>query len=107
MSRDVIEYPECHTGDFLCTNDSCRYHVSWLDIGNCALRVRYPSTVDVIGIALGVSKQRADVLVDRAVGKFMMNFMEMYPDVDIRQLASEIGDDCDDSSAYGDDDVDL
>lgn len=60
----------CWKEDKLCNKEECPYNIPWIETGNCVLRVKREHTLDEIGIAMHFRKQRAKVLLDRALMKF-------------------------------------
>ena len=51
------KYP-CMLKDELCGKKECRYWIMWLETGNCAGRADREHTLEEVGSALGITRER-------------------------------------------------
>ena len=63
-------HPVCCLDDELCDVERCRYHIDAFWLGNCVLRANRSHEFEEIGMALGVSKQRACQVVQSALENY-------------------------------------
>ena len=68
-SKKVKQQSECFLKDEFCEIKECRYSVDWVEVGNCVLRVDREHTLEEIGIAFGITRERARQVVDLALKK--------------------------------------
>lgn len=86
----------CYEGDHLCDHTKCDYWVSWLGSGNCSLRVKREHTLAEIGIALGFSKQRAEVVLNRALAIYRARMIKLAAEEGgVREMIEQCGIDYD------------
>lgn len=63
------ERRECFLKDKLCVVKECRYNMDWIETGNCVLRVDREHTLEEIGVAFGLTRERARQIVDITLKK--------------------------------------
>ena len=65
---------ECYLREYMCEEKECRFHIDWMETGNCVLRVHREHTLEEIGIAEGVTRERIRQGADIAMKKFWYRF---------------------------------
>lgn len=71
MEKEVKEgkQQECYQKDEFCENRECGEYIDWMETGNCAKRFEREHTLEEVGIAFGITRERARQLTDVALKK--------------------------------------
>jgi len=79
IEYDDNGFPMCSHDRTLCDVEGCRYYVDMFDLGNCSLRVNkdHSHTLEEVGQAMGISRERVRQLQERALGKLRKRFPKM------------------------------
>ena len=58
---------ECYQKDEFCENRECEEYINWMETGNCAKRFDREHTLEEVGMAFGITRERARQLIDTAL----------------------------------------
>jgi len=76
--REGVGGPPCSREDMLCENRGCRYYIDWFELGNCTLRTDREHTFTEIGMAFGLSRQRAEQICQQAIRRYRQKYTKIY-----------------------------